>query len=901
VNWLRRLMGSRKLERDLDKELRFHVESRAEDLTREGVDPHEARRRALAEFGCYEPVKEAARDARGTRWLGDLWQDVRYTRRVLWSAKGFTAAAVLSLGVGLGANAAVFRVMDGVMFRPLDVPRPNELFFVNRSQANESRFSHPTYLQLASAMPAAAFAVSSPPATMQATIHGAAQLVTTQLISGNWFDVVGVRAGTGRLLTPSDDRGQGEPLATVISDWLWERRFGREPSVVGSTLMINGLAFTVAGIAQPGFRGLVVGTPTDVWIPVHSQHEVRHRSSASSDNADSNAPWIPQDGMSWLVLLGRAPATVDRTRLLTTLEAKHQQILQARYEKEEDAKRKARALRETLSLVDGTHGLSTLRTRLAPALRVLMGMSLLVLVVAAANLANYLLARGAVRRREFALRLAIGARRGRIIRQLLTESLVLACLGGTLGVALALWGGQLLLLVVSTTSNPVPVNLPIDWRILGFGAALTVCTGLAFGLIPALRLSRPDVGDAIKSGGRVVDSVGAGRFRFPLMRVLVGVQVALSLLLVVGAALFQQTFRNLVHIDPGFERETVLDVRFDTRLAGFEQSQLPALYTALIEEASRVPGVRSATLGLVGPATGASRTSNLTVEKYEPAKDEEPSFHQEGVGPSYLATMGMRLIEGRDFDSRDDARNKKVAIINASMARRYFGGGSPIGRHFGYGEPTQFEVVGVVADTRANGLRVDVPPLAYFPLMQHPDEFARNLYVRVDVDPDTVRKPLEDAVRKAAPSLAVREVVTLAELTERTVATERMISRLAVVFGVIGVVVAVLGLYGTIAYSVARRTNEIGVRLALGASPAQVRHMVLRETLTLVGAGVLVGVALVIPAGKAAGALLYGLSARDPRTLILASLLVLATGLVVGAFPAWRASRVDPTRALRAD
>jgi predicted permease len=429
--------------------------------------------------------------------------------------------------------------------------------------------------------------------------------VTTQLVSGNWFEVVGIRAGVGRLLTPADDRGEGEPLAVVISDWLWDRRFNREPSVIGSTLMINGLAFTVAGVAQPGFRGLVVGTPVDLWIPVYSQHAVRHRSSAGSDDADSNAPWVPQAGMTWLVLLGRAPVTMNRDRLLATLEAKHQQILLARHEKTQDPERKARALRERLSLIDGTHGLSTLRERLAPALRVLMAMSLLVLVVAAANLANYLLARGAVRRREFALRLAIGARRGRIIRQLLTESLVLAGLGGALGVALALWGGRLLLIVVSTTSNP-SVNLPIDWRILGFGAALTVVTGLAFGLIPALRLSRPDVGDALKTGGRVVDSVGAGRVRFPLVRALVGIQVALSLLLVVGAALFQQTFRNLVHIDPGFERETVLDVRFDTRLAGFEEAQLPALYSRLIDEASRVPGVRSATLGLVGPATGTS-------------------------------------------------------------------------------------------------------------------------------------------------------------------------------------------------------------------------------------------------------------------------------------------------------
>jgi predicted permease len=901
MNWLRRLLGQQKLERDLDKELRFHVESRIEDLTREGVDRVEARRRALAEFGCYEPIKEASRDARGTRWLGDLWQDLRYTRRVLWSAKGFTAAAVLSLGVGLGANAAVFRVMDGVMFRPLNVPRPNELFFVNRSLANESRFSHPTYLQFATGVPGASFAASSPPVTMQALIQGTARLVNTQLVTGNWFDLVGVRASAGRLLGPTDDRGEGEPLVAVISDWLWERRFGRASSVVGSTLMVNGLAFSVVGVAEPGFRGLVVGTPSDLWIPVHAQYEVRHRSSASSDNGDTTKPWIPQDRVSWLTVVGRAPVSFDRGKLAAMIEARHQQVIQARYKDDEENPRKARALAERTSLVDGSQGLSSVRPRLAPALRVLMGMSLLVLIVAAANLANYLLARGAVRRRELALRLAIGARRGRLIRQLLTESLVLAGLGGTLGVALALWGGELLLLIVSSTSTPLPISLPIDWRLLGFGAALTLCTGLGFGLIPALRLSRPEVGDALKMGTRVVSSAGAARVRFPLVRVLVGVQVALSLLLVVGAALFQQTFLNLVHLDPGYDRETVLSARFDTRLAGFEPEQLPALYERLIEEASRIPGVRSATLGVVGPATGASRWGNLTVATYKPAPGEEPRFYEDYVGPNYVSTMGMRLIEGREFDARDKAGSQKVAIINASMAKRYFGEGSPVGRHFGYGEPTQFEVVGVVADTRANGLRTEAPSMAYMPVLQHSDEYARNLYVRVDVDPASIRKPLEAAVQAAAPSLAVREVVTLEELTERTVSTERMISRLAVVFGLIGVIVAVLGLYGTIAYSVARRTNEIGVRLALGASPHQVRRMVLAETLTLVGAGVLVGAALVWPAGRIAGALLYGLSAGDPRTLIIASALVLATGLIVGAVPAWRASRVDPTRALRAD
>jgi predicted permease len=328
---------------------------------------------------------------------------------------------------------------------------------------------------------------------------------------------------------------------------------------------------------------------------------------------------------------------------------------------------------------------------------------------------------------------------------------------------------------------------------------------------------------------------------------------------------------------------------------------LPALHARLIEEASRVPGVRSATLGTVGPATGAARISGIAADRYEPGPDERVTIHEDYVGPAYFSTMGMRVVEGRDFDSRDTANGRRVAVINASMARKYFGGTSPVGRGFGYGDPTQFEVIGVVADTRANGLRAGVPPLAYFPLSQATDEFVRHLYVRVEMDPDAVKQPLEAAVQRAAPTLAIRDVVTLGELTERTVSTERMVSRLALVFGLIGVVVAVLGLYGTVAYSVVRRTNEIGVRLALGASPSQMRRMVLRETLRLVSIGVVMGVAMVVPAGQAAAAMLYGLSPRDPQTLIAASLGVLVTGLIVGAVPAWRASRVNPTEALRAD
>lgn len=899
LRWFWRLMRGPRLERELDRELRFHVDSRIDALQREGHSPTEARRLALAEFGGLEPIKEAARDARGTRWVGDFWQDLRYTRRVLWSAKGFTLAAVVSLGVGLGANAAVFRVMDSLMFRPLDVPAPEELVVIESSRAEESRFSFPAVTQLQDAMPDAALAAFTPVLRMQLDVTGVAQLTTTQLVSGTWFPLIGIDPQAGRLLEPSDTAGSGEAPVAVISDRLWNRQFGRNRTAVGSTINVNGVSCTVVGVTPAGFVGMTVETPVDVWLPLNLQHEVRHQSNASFDDADSEAPWMPQDGVAWLRVVARVPPAIEHDLAGQAWEVRYQQILQSRYADMDNEGRRTQLLDDHILVKDGGLGISDLRSRLSPALRVLMGMSAMVLLVACANLANLLLARGAVRRREFSLRLAVGARRGRLIRQLLTESLALAALGGMLGTAIAIWGAQALLRVVSSTSTPVPLHLPVDWRLLGLGIGMTMLTGLAFGVIPALRLSRAADVDALKTGGRVAGATT--RRRFPLVRGLVAAQVALSLLLLVGAALFLQTFENLLRLDPGFDRESVISARFDTRLAGFEQEQLPALYERLVTEARRIPGVRTATVAVVGPATGAARISGVDVEGYEPPPDEGPSVYEDFVGDDYFETLGIQLLEGRVFDSRDRADGQPVAIINASMAKKYFGDTSPIGRGFGYGVPRQFEIIGVVADAKVNGQRDTVPAFAYYPLAQQPGEYAKNLYVRVDSHPDAVLPQLARAVQVAAPGLAIREVVTLDELSERTVATEHMLARLSVVFGLIGTAVAVLGLYGTIAYSVARRTNEIGVRLALGASPAGVRRMVLRETAVLVGIGLAMGVILVVPLGRLAQNLLYGLGASDPRTILSVAAVVLAFGLLAGALPAWRAARVNPTAALRAD
>ena len=863
MGWLSRLFGRDRLERDLDREVQFHID---------------------------------ARDARGTRWVSDFGQDIRYALRMLRANKGFTVAAVLSLALGIGANAAVFRVIDGLILRPLDVPRPQELFVLESSEAKESRFSHPAYLKLAAGAPDAQLSVMTNPTSFQTTINGVAELTVAQLVSQSWFTVVGVQAQVGRVFSV-DEESAAAPVV-VISDRFWAKQFGRAASAVNAVMLVNNTPRTIVGVMPARFVGINVGTAADVWIPVTAQADVHYRSNANNEDADDAKPWIPQEGISWLAIIGRAPSA-GNAGVWPQLSGRYQQIVAERAKLVDEPARRDRVLGDHLITRSAARGVSFVRQQATPALVVLMGMVALVLLVACANLANLLLARGAARSREFALRLSIGARRGRLIRQLLTESLTLAALGGAAGLGMAWWGGMALLSTMSPGRAPSSVDLPLDWRVVLFGLGLTLLTGLGFGLLPALRLSRPDLLEAMKSGGRVV--ISGRRGRLPLVKVLVGGQVAISLLLLAGAMLFFQTFRNYVRLDPGFDRESVVTARFDPLLAGYREDELPGIYARLLTEAQRIPGVRSVTIGKVGPATGSATMSSVVFEGYTPAAAEDVVVHEEFIGRAYFSTLGMRLLMGRDVTSSDDLRGRKVALINETTAKRYFGNTNPVGRGFGYDKVDEFEIIGVVADARANGLRKSVPTLVYYPLAQHPDAYARNLYVRANGAVASVRAAVRDAVRTAAPGLAVREVVTLGELSDRTVSSERTVSNLAALFGLVGVAVACLGLYGTIAYSVARRTNEIGVRLALGASPSGVWWMVLRETLSLVLCGVAAGVLVMLPLSRALSSQLFGLTGRDPLTLAVASAVVVSVGALAGAVPAWRAAKVNPTAALRAD
>jgi predicted permease len=895
MSWLGRLFSREKLERELDREVRFHVESREAELRSSGATTEEARRRALAEFGGIEPIKEHARDARGTRWVSDVIQDVRYALRMLGANKGFTAAAVLSLALGIGANAAVFRVINDLVLRPLDVPAPSQLFILDSTAFGNSLFSHPAYLKLAAAAPNATLAVMTRPSSTQVTIDGSAELVSTQLVSASWFDMVRVPAQAGRVFSAREE-SEAAPVV-VISDAYWTKRFGRSANAITSTILVNQTPRTIVGVMPAGFTGVNVGSPTDIWLPVTAQDQVHYASNNSISDGDASKPWIPQDGVAWLSIMGR-DLSGGTGSLAAALSARYSQVVADRAKDIENSQERAEALRDHLVIQPGARGTSDARAQATPALKVLMGMVALVLLVACANLANLLLARGAARSREFALRLSIGARRGRLIRQLLTESLTLSVIGGLVGAMTAWWGSNWLVRVMAQGRASQSLS-SADWRLVLFGVGLTLLTGFGFGLLPALRLSRPALVDAMKSGGRVVDSGRRGRL--PLVKVLVGVQVAVSLLLLAGAMLFFQTFRNYIRIDAGFDREHVITARFDTRLAGYSQAELPGIYARLLAEAAQIPGVRSVSLGQVGPATGSATQSSVMIQGYTPASGHDPVITEEWIGPRYLATLGMKLLAGRDLTASDVAGARKVAIINETMAKQFFSGRNPIGVTFGEDKADETEIVGVVADVRASGLRKAAPPMAYYALAQSPNGYARNIYARTDGSVEPVRAALRDAVHRAAPGLAIREVMTLGELTERTVASERLVSDLTALFGVLGVIVASLGLYGTIAYSVARRTNEIGVRLALGESPAGVRWMIVKETLSLVALGAAAGIILMVPLANLLSSVLFGVTGRDPKTLVISAAAVVMVGLLAGAIPAWRASRVNPTSALRAD
>jgi predicted permease len=827
-----------------------------------------------------------------------MWQDLRYAARTLRKSPGFTLVVVLSLTLGIGANTAIFSVINAILLRALPVSKPAELSLVQMESRlpMSQRFSYPMFQLLRDALPApSAVAAASKVQRSYANLEAGREPETTwvQLVSGEFFGVIGLPPTLGRTLNADDNRTVGGHPVAVLSEGLWRRRFGGARDVLGRDVTINGAHFTIVGVAPAGFTGIQLEQPVDVWAPVMMQADVRYQQNYSSSNSDDKKPWVSQPGIRWLDVIVRDKNHAAAAALNVAF---HRQI-------EEDGQRLGNLerrklfLQQSLVLQPFGRGFSTLRQRFETPLYALMVMVGLVLLISCANTANLLLARAGARQREIAVRLSLGAQRMRLIRQLLTESFLIVAAAATSGVLVAWWAGDFLVrmtLNLGASTSTTPFSVAPDARVLGFTVLLSAFTALLFGLAPAFRATSVDLNGALKQAGRGV----YGGSRWNGAKLLVAAQVALSLLLVVGAGLFVRSLQNLMHLEMGFERDHLLEARVDPETAGIPVAQLPALNRSLIERLEAVPGVRQATVAMCGIAGGcASYSDGILVEGYQSRPDEQMLIETNAVGPNYLQTVGMHLIAGRDLDSRDTASSPPVAIVNESMARRYFAGKNAVGRHFGFQKPV-IEIVGVVRDARVNKVQEAAEPMVWFPIEQRPVP-ADSIEVRAAGDAGVLADMVRRAIQEVNPNLPVVRIRTMTEQIEANVVQERLVARLATVFGGLALALACFGLYGVMSYAVSRRTPELGIRMALGATPGRVLSGVFAESLVLVSLGLLVGGPLVLAVTRPLSSMLFNVNARDPFTLIGAALALAAVAALAGFIPARRASRVDPLVALR--
>ena len=893
-SWLRVSSRRADFESEMQDEMRIHLELYQADLRRRGVPDEEARRRAFAEFGSVDARKEECRDAVGLRLVDELRGDVSYACRLLRRSPAFTLVALLSLGLGIGANTAIFTLIDTVLVKTLPVDDPQRLFFVDNSGGKSGGSNGPPYpcferlrdhnrfLSSIAAFDTRMFKVS---------IDGVPERVRGQYASGSYFDLLGIRASRGRILTPADDsepgRGGPDGPVAVISDGFWTRRFGRDPAVLGKSVRVGTQWVTIVGVTPPGFFGLQVGAPLDITIPMMLVEQ----------GLQSKQSW-------WLSVIGRlAPgANVEAAR--ADLEA-----LWDAYLTEVGMPRDKRGYFSGIALVPAARGANVLRQTYAEPLMIVMAIVGVVLLIGCANVANLLLARATARQNEMAVRLAIGASRGRLVRQLLTEGVVLVSLGAGAGLLFARWGASFLIAVLAGPADRVVLDPRLDLRVLGFTAGVSVATALLFSFAPALRATRVDAAKPGAAGGTTTHN--------HLGRALVVVQVTLSVLLLCGAALFLRTLHNLNKVPSGFDRDGVLTMQVEATVPGrtvppktpaefrADHARLGAIWSGFIERVREAPGVSSAAVATMNPLSGWYRGVKIAIQGplQGPEKDRGISINQ--VTDGYFETTGIRLLAGRLFTPRDRSGSLRVAILNDTAARAFFGDESPLGRKVNFpGQRVQdeFEIAGVVADTRYRDLRTPDGRMAYVPLEQAIDPIT-NVAVAVRGPGDVTRlaPSIRAIVTETVPGGFVTGITTMEQNVEMSLVRERMLALLATFFAALALILACIGLYGVMAYRAARRTREIGIRIAVGARPQSVQWMMVRETLLLVTIGAALGTLASLAANRYIAGQLFGVTPRDPMAIAVAlSVLVIVT-VAAGYVPARQASRIDPVKALRAE
>jgi predicted permease len=919
---LRAIFTRKRQESDTNDELHFHLEREIEQNIAKGMSPGEARRQALIAFGGVHQTRESLREVHRGRFFEALLQDLRYGLRLLRKTPGFTTIAVLTLALGIGANTAIFSLIDAVIFRSLPVSDPQSLrvfeWHANHGPATRSyrtfgdcdddtdknprgcSLSLPFFKEVETQTNVfshvAAFTGGE---SFDLSGNGPARMVRGEFISGDYFQTLGLRAHLGRLMTPADDAPES-PAVTVLNYSSWQSNFGGSPSAIGKAIRLNGVPFVIVGVTEPKFDALTLSNKYDLWVPLSRRPSLIPRWNARQDQMDS----------FWLIIIGRVKPEVPVTQAQAAVSLMfHNEMLKW-------AKPIFKAEHEpTIKLASAAQTLGGSQENSLKPLYVMMLCVGVVLLIACANVAGLLLSRSSARQREIAIRLALGARRGRIILQLLTESLLLSLAGGALGLVVAMWGARALMAMVSAGSlNPPIFTAQLDWRVLAFTAGVSILTGIVFGLAPAFRGSDIGLTASLKSGEGGL-AVGQGRQRrFTSGGILVAVQMALAIVVLVTAGLLVRTLSNLKNLNPGFDTHSLLLFGVDPRLAGYKGPQVDNLYRELQEKFSALPGVKSATYSWRPLLGGGLSTTSFHRPGTPPDSKDEVEADELTTASSFFATLHIPFLAGRDFTMVDFAAAvansgdkpgsaPTPVIVNQAFVEQYLAGKEPLGQLFGDEPPSEpgeprypgYRIVGVVANAKYNSLRRAIKPTFYMPNVGGEAFFE----LRTAGDPMAMMPAVRNIMSNESQDLALFRISTETQAIDRQVLSERMTAQLASFFGLVALILACMGLYGLLSYEVTRRTREIGIRMAVGAQAHNVVRLVLAKAVGLVAVGAAVGLAASVGVTRILKSVLFGVQAGDPVTLLAVSALLALVALAACYIPARRATRVDPLVALR--
>jgi len=884
MSWLGRLFRSRQLERELDKELRYHYERQVGDFTARGVDAGEAERATRLTFGGLEQTKEDCRDARGTRWVTDFLADCRYGMRLLRRSPPFTVAAVASLALGIGANTAIFSLMDQVMLRGLPVLEPERLIQLQKIHPTYGRgsFSYPLFQRFQGELRQfEGILAQASQGRAEISIQGAPETARLELVSESYYSVLGVGAAAGRTFGP-ETANAPTPVA-VISHSFWKRRFGADPAAVGKTFQLNRTVFTIIGVTPPEFFGVVVGSAPEITIPLNMEPAVRNGPS-----------WLDRPGTGWLSVMGRLRPETTLPQAAAEVAGIYAREIAAQASREEREPQKQAALAQRIDLLPAATGLDELRRRFSEPLAILMGITALVVLIACANIANLLLSRAAARRREIGVRLAIGAGPGRIVRQMLTESLLLAVFGGGLALLVAFWLGNGLVTMMSDGPQRMALAVRPDARVLAFAALISLAACFLFGLAPALQATRVRFQPALAEGRSARWRLGKG---------LVIAQAAIAVLLLVGAGLFGRTLANFYTLDAGFSSNQVHVYSLNAGRAGYRDDRLRDLNERVLAGIGALPGVSSASLMLMLPISGGGWDGAIHVQGHTLRPSEDATSHLNSVGPNCFRTLGTAMLLGREFDERDVPGSPRVVVVNEAFARYYFADQSPIGRSISRGEdPDPYQIVGVVKNVKYRNLRDPAPRTVYFASLQEtrgPDW--NSFLVRSAAPPASIRAAVASVLERIDRNLRVSQDRSLSEHVSRSILTETMLTVLAGFFAALALLLAAVGVYGVTAFQVARRRKELGIRLALGALPGTIAAMIAGQAARLAAAGGLLGLAGALLLSSMTERLLFGVKPVDPVIYTGAGAMMVVIALVAALLPCRSVARMNPVETLTAD